>query len=134
MIAITSSRMVNGGGDSMKVNVLGTSYNIRRVDYGKDEFMEKMNYGGYCDGVKKEIVILNLKSTPNWEKESEDSIRDVETTTLRHELVHAFLNESGLQCSSFTPGNAWAKNEEMVDWIAIQFPKMLEAFRKVGAI
>ena len=25
--------------------------------------------------------------------------------------------------------NGWAANEEMVDWIAIQFPKILEAFK-----
>ena len=34
---------------------------------------------------------------------------------IRHELVHAFLFESGLSV------NSWADNEEIVDWIAIQF-------------
>jgi len=47
---------------------------------------------------------------------------------IRHELVHAFLFESGLDASS------WGKNEEIVDWIAIQSLKLFEAFMKVDAI
>ena len=47
---------------------------------------------------------------------------------IRHELVHAFLFESGLGADS------WGINEEIVDWIAYQFPKMAEAFGKVDAL
>ena len=82
----------------------------------------------------KEIVILNLKSTPDWASAQEEVIQRMEKCTIRHELVHAFLNESGLQWNSFAPEKAWAKNEEMVDWFAIQAPKMFEAFRLAGAI
>ena len=98
------------------------------------EFMRKMNYGGYCDNNTKEIVILNLRSTPDWAEAQEEVIQRMEKCTIRHELVHAFLNESGLQWNSFAPDKAWAKNEEMVDWFAIQFPKMYEAFRLAGGI
>ena len=42
----------------MKIDVLGTKYNLRRVNFDQDEFMRKMNYGGYCDNNTKEIVIL----------------------------------------------------------------------------
>ena len=117
-----------------KINVLGTDYTLRRVDNGQDEYMEKMHYGGYCDGGTKEIVILNLKSCPEWEKDPDEVIKAKENETIRHELIHAFLNESGLQWNSFTPDNAWAKNEEMVDWFAIQMPKMLKAFEAAGCI
>lgn len=118
----------------MKINVLGTKYLIHRVNYGQDETIEKMHYGGYCSNIKKEIVILNLKSHPDWKDETDEAIRKTENTTVRHELIHAFLNESGLQWNAFTPENAWAKNEEMVDWIAIQSPKLLAAFQEAGAI
>jgi hypothetical protein len=37
------------------------------------------------------------------------------------------LFESGLGADS------WGINEEIVDWIAYQFPKMAAAFEKVGA-
>lgn len=118
----------------MKIDVLGTKYNLRRVNYNQDEFMRKMNYGGYCDNNTKEIVILNLRSTPDWAEAQEEVIQRMEKCTIRHELVHAFLNESGLQWNSLAPDRAWAKNEEMVDWFAIQFPKMYEAFRLAGGI
>lgn len=93
-----------------------------------------MNFGGYCDSGKKEIVVLNLKSVPEWEKEPKEIIKDKEKETLRHELIHAFLNESGLQYNSLGVENAWAKNEEMVDWFAIQMPKLIKAFRTVDAL
>ena len=48
---------------------------------------------------------------------------------IRHELTHALLFESGLSNDS-----SWAENEEVVDWIAIQFPKMIKAFEEVDCI
>lgn len=74
----------------MKIDVLGTKYNLRRVNFDQDEFMRKMNYGGYCDNNTKEIVILNLKSTPDWASAQEEVIQRMEKCTIRHELVHAF--------------------------------------------
>ena len=48
---------------------------------------------------------------------------------LKYEITHAFLAESGLR------GNCdWADNEEMVDWIAIQLPKMYKACVEAHAI
>ncbi len=116
------------------VDVLGTKYTLRRVDMGQDEYMEKMHFGGYCDGAKKEIVILNLKSTPDWKKESNAIIKAVEDTTMRHELIHAFLNESGLKWNAHTNEESWAKNEEMVDWFANQMPKLFKAFKEVDCL
>ena len=115
-----------------KISVLGTEYTLRRVDHGQDEYMEKMSFGGYCDGGAKEIVILNLKTCPEWEKDPEAVIKAKENETIRHELIHAFLNESGLEWSSFIPDKAWAKNEEMVDWFAIQMPKLVKTFCELG--
>lgn len=117
-----------------KIDILGTGYAIRRVNAGQDEYMEKMQFGGYCDGSAKEIVLLNIKTCPDWENEPAASIKAKEDETMRHEIIHAFLNESGLQWCSFIPDKAWAKNEEMVDWIAIQFPKILKAFKEADCI
>lgn len=119
---------------NLKINVLGTDYTIKRVNNGQDDYMDKMHFGGYCDGSKKEIVILNLKTVPDWENESKEVISYREKETIRHELIHAFLNESGLEWNSFTPDKAWAKNEEMVDWFAIQMPKLLKAFKAANCI
>lgn len=118
------------------VNILGTNYTIRKVSHGQDEYMEKMQFGGYCDGTLKEIVLLDLKTIPEpcWANASKEVISRRERETIRHEVIHAFLNESGLSWNSFANEQAWAKNEEMVDWIAIQFPKIFKVFKELGCL
>lgn len=118
----------------MKIDVLGTKYNIKRVNNGQNEYMAKMNFGGYCDFGNKTIYILNLNTVPDWKEENEEVILNQERETIRHELIHAFLNESGLAWNSFTPENAWARNEEMIDWFAIQMPKIVSAFKAADAL
>ena len=44
-------------------------------------------------------------------------------------MIHAFLHESGLAVNS-----DWAQNEEMVDWFALQAPKLFKAFKEAGAL
>lgn len=60
-------------------------------------------------------------------------VRKLKKDIMRHEIIHAFLDESGLQMSSFASG-AWAENEEMADWFALQLPKMVKVFREVGCL
>lgn len=117
-----------------KVLVLGTDYTIRFVEQGQDAYMDKMNFAGYCDGNKREIVILLLKTCEEWKEEPEESIDFEQKKTVRHELFHAFLNESGLQWNSNAPDKAWARNEEMVDWFAIQSPKIFKVFQELGVM
>lgn len=45
-----------------------------------------------------------------------------------------FLNESGLSDSSNQYAGAWAKNEEMVDWFAIQSPKIFKVYLELGLL
>lgn len=118
----------------MKIDILGTKYTLKRVDKGQDDYLDKNNFSGCCDDAKKEILILNLDSVPEWKTESIEAIMRQEKETIRHEIIHAFLNESGLQWNSFAPEKAWAKNEEMVDWFAIQMPKLLAAFTAADAL
>ena len=114
------------------VEILGTKYTIRKVRVGEDEFIDKLQYGGYCSATGREIVLLDLKSVPDWANEPPEIIKRKERETLRHEVIHAFLNESGLGWNSLPLEHAWAKNEEMVDWIAIQFPKIHKVYVKLG--
>lgn len=118
----------------MKIDILGTKYTLRRVDRGQDCYLDDNSLAGYCDDAKKEILILNLDSVPEWKSESTEAIMQHEKGTIRHEIIHAFLSESGLQWNSFAPEKAWAKNEEMVDWFALQMPKLLAAFTAADAM
>jgi hypothetical protein len=117
-----------------KINILGTTYTIRRVDAGEDEYMDKMQFGGYCDGDGKEIVLLNMRTLPDFENEPKSVTIRREKETLRHEIIHAFFNESGLKWNAVCVEKAWVKNEEMIDWIAIQFPKILKVFIELDCV
>ena len=107
------------------VHILGTEYKILIVDEG--DYRYSKDADGWCDPYTKEILLYNFK-------QDIDSVRDLvayQKKVLRHEIVHAFLYESGL-CNNSLSGGSWAQNEEMVDWIAIQEPKLNKAFKEAG--
>lgn len=106
----------------MTVNILGAQYEIIESDRVKDMNLE--NNDGYCDFSTKKIVIDTFKNTPG----SMEDLEKYRKQVIRHELVHAFLFESGLD------GSSWANNEEIVDWIAIQSEKLFNAFMEVDAL
>lgn len=106
-----------------KVNVLGTEYTIEQKKVCDDILLETKD--GYCDSTTKSIVTAMLKP----ELGSGVDVVPVEKTLLRHELIHAFMYESGLDGNS-----EWGTDETLVDWIAIQFPKLLQAFKESDAI
>lgn len=111
-----------------KVNVLGTEYTI--IDRSEKEDRKLKEHDGYCDSSTKTIVILKHEEDP-MNKEDMNYLRQ---QILRHEIIHAFLSESGIEACGNSFGGSWAQNEEMVDWIALQFPKMLQTFIEAKAI
>lgn len=107
------------------VNILGTVYTIKARSAAEDELLK--DYDGYCDWTTKEIVV---------EKDYDGTLHDMSVyarKVLRHEIVHAFFLESGLNESSGHT-EAWAMNEEMVDWFARQGQKIYNAWREVGVL
>lgn len=108
----------------MKIEVLGTEYTIY-LDVEPTEMPDDTN--GLTDPTTKEIKVVKLTGG---EKDSVKNLEFVRNRILRHEIIHAFLYESGLNHNSFTD-NAWATNEEIVDWIAIQFPKINSVFNRL---
>jgi hypothetical protein len=105
----------------MKVNVLGTVYKIKYVP-------SLDGRGGETDFYTKEIRISEQEDVPAEFKT--DNLKEMQKCVLRHELIHAFLYESGLDMSS-AAHDAWAVNEEMIDWMAIQMPKIMAAYESV---
>lgn len=116
------------------VNILGNEYKIEVHKWGEDELLKNYSRSGYTCDSEPTIVIADFDDTEIFEFHSEKD-KDLYTKKiLRHEIIHAFLTNSGLDSCSFKSNSAWAENEEMVDWIAIQFPKMQKAFEEVGAL
>lgn len=118
----------------MMLNVLGTDYKITVKKYDEDETFERCSFAGYCDGFSKEIVICDMSTYKGWEYEPEQTIVNAQKETLRHEIVHAFITESGLSANAHQPQYGWAKDEEIVDWIALQGMKIYKAWAEVDAL
>lgn len=113
----------------MKIaNVLGTDYKIFLRSIKEDDTFEICD--GYTDWTTKEIAVRVEEET------EKGSLKDMDCyvkKVLRHEIVHAFLFESGLAESSGET-DAWAKNEAMVDWFAHQGEKIYKAWEEAEAL
>lgn len=114
--------------ENRKINILGTEYRIEFRKEDEDTILKDCN--GYCDVTVKLIVVL---AEPNKECDYED-FSFIQKKTLRHEVVHAFLTESGLFNNTYNVDAGWAKNEEMVDWFAIQSPKIFKVYSELGLL
>jgi len=107
-----------------RVNILGTAYTIKR-NCNPEKYPKLKDLWGFTDYSTKEIVISKIDKCD----ESIEDIRVFINKVVRHEVIHAFLYESGLDENS-----EFAKNEELIDWIALQYMKMFEVFDELGVI
>lgn len=113
----------------MKVNILGTVYRIERHKREEDpKIFDESD--GYVDTSTKLIVVEDFQETI----QSKSNLKEYAKQVIRHEIIHAFLFESGLDASSLHFGGGWATNEELVDWIAVQAPKLMRAFQECDCL
>lgn len=106
--------------ETKKIMIQGEEWTIKYATMQEDPILQNAN--GYTDHTIRTIVIEDLPREP-------DSLKDLnvyEKSVIRHEIIHAFLDESGLRQNS-----NWARNEEMVDFFALQFPKLLKVFKEL---
>ena len=111
--------------DANSVHILGTEYIILKRSERDDKRLNVCD--GYCDWTTKQIVVKqemrgNLGNMDFYMKK-----------VIRHEIIHAFALESGLRESSLDTAS-WAANEEMVDWFAIQSPKIFQVFNELDIL
>ena len=94
------------------ISILGQLYGV----YTKS-ITDMLNEDGKCNSYSKDIHIRKLEDLFNEDESVTDEDRKVRIKeVIRHEVVHAFLYESGLDDS----------DEQLVDWIAKQLPKIHE--------
>lgn len=106
------------------IRILGEPYTVIFVKREDDEFLKQNEeYDGYTDR-SENLIIINV---PELSVNSLNNISFYQLQCLRHEIVHAFLHNSGLNDNT-SRIQAWATNEEMVDWIAIQLPKITKTY------
>jgi hypothetical protein len=112
-------------GEVTKVNVLGAEWEIIDSNPVVHPMLEKCD--GYTDYTVQKIIVHPVTSDRADVEIVAPEVSDKRVR--RHELIHAFLYESGLADDAGWPGS-----ETAVDWIARQFPKLLKAFQDAGAI
>ena len=103
------------------VNILGTEYTIEPREL-KDEDID-----GFTDNTSKLIVIRadNANSVGDFEY--------LQKKQLRHEIIHAFMSESGLQFN-WQHIEQFGHDETTVDWFAIQSPKIFKVFQELDIL
>ncbi len=103
-----------------KVNILGTEYRVE-----VDNNLEKTNADGLCKEYDKRISTRNVDAML-CDDDSKSAKKKRYDEVLRHEIIHAFFSESGL--------DDYSSNEQLVNWLAIQFPKMKRVFEEVDCL
>lgn len=99
----------------LHVDIMGMPWIITWRTQEEDEKL--LDYTGYCDESARLIVI-------EWyadDYRNRSSVAAHTASIVRHEMIHAMLFECGLDSSTH---KNWAKNEEMVDWIALLLPRL----------
>ena len=102
------------------VNILGIKWTVVQKEF-KEDYMD-----GYTDYTIREIGIRsnNIGDVADFE--------ELMKQNLRHEIIHAFLAESGLRAN--WEHSMCGHDETVVDWIAIQFPKILKVYEELGCL
>lgn len=107
--------------EKQKVSVLGTEYLIEPRE------LKEENIDGFTDTSCKLIVIRS---------DNENGMGDfkaLQKKQLRHEIIHAFMAESGLQ-SNWQHLEQFGHDETTVDWFAIQSPKIFKVYSELGIL
>lgn len=108
------------------VNILGVEYTIY-FDVNPDEMPEGSD--GCMDQSTRSIKIAKMEVSRN----TLQNLADYQKKVLRHEIVHAFMYESGCWANSGAT-DAWGQDETVTDWFAIQSPKIFKAFQEADCL
>ena len=117
-----------------KINILGTDYLIKTEKISENKDLKNNGYTAYCNKITHEIIISDKTEEKYFSNYSPEEQELANKKDLRHEIIHAFLNESGLQSNTFSYDGGWSECEEMVDWISLQFSKIYAVYKELDLI
>ena len=104
------------------VNVLGTKYTLREATLD-DEPVKLADKEGYAELYAKELIIrTGYEDVPGTVK----NVNAFKQSLLRHEMFHAVFHECGL--------SQYCNDETLVDFLAIQFPKLVKVMKQAEDI
>jgi len=100
------------------INILGQDYEILNQTEEENPKLETAN--GLMEGYSKQIIInADVVET----HETYANFQAFKDKVLRHEIVHAYLNEMGL--------TSYCNDEVLVELLAHQIPKMIKTFEEL---
>nr|DAL66598.1 MAG TPA: hypothetical protein [Caudoviricetes sp.] len=77
-----------------KVNILGSEWSVK---FGNEkEYPNLAEMDGYTDSSTKDIVVDDMKTSCG-QVGSKADLESYQKQVVRHEIIHAFLAESGLE-------------------------------------
>ena len=91
-----------------QISILGQNYTVKFENTRTDKVLKECD--GECRWYKKEIII-------------DDELEENKHHVIKHEIVHAFLAESGLK--------QYREDELIVDWIAWNIEKIQKVIDEV---
>lgn len=110
----------------VSVNILGTEYTFIYTSAEYDSELEGLL--GLCDSILKTIKIEQAIFQDN-HKDNTHRFASAIFAVIRHEMIHAFFYECGLDSES-----EYAHNEELIDWLALKIPQISRTMEKAGVL
>ena len=98
------------------INIFGTDYNFKFDNLNNPDLAQN---DGICKIYDKEIIVREAKYLPG---EKEESRKNRQDHVIRHELIHAVAQETGVK---------YGDNEDLVDWIAHIIPIVNKAYTEI---
>lgn len=117
-----------------KLDILGSEWDFEIRPYDDDSTFKELGVSGYCQARIRKMIICDMNTHPDWKSEPFYNTDAYMKETVRHEILHAFLYESGLDAGSIDVKGGGARNEEMIDWFAIQAPKIVKVWQQCHLI
>lgn len=108
------------------VVIMGTEYTFLYTTAECDPELEGLI--GLCDSILKVIKIEQAVFQDN-HKDNTDRFALAIFSVIRHEIIHAFFYECGLDGES-----EYAQNEELIDWIALKIPQITKTMQNIGVL
>lgn len=109
------------GRDNRDIWILGTKYRLEFVDLGDEDV------DGKCD-FSLRLIHIRKDNTNDI-----GGFTDSQKKALRHEIIHAFLFESGLGFN-WQHMEQFGHDETTIDWFAIQSPKIFKVFKELEIV
>lgn len=111
-------------GVPVRINILGTDYKLKTMSEDQYPKLKLISAYGLCEQYTKELII-NKRMDEKEEKDVE-LLHKAKEKVIRHEIVHAFIHESGL--------SEYFHDETIIEWLAVQIPKIAKAMKEVGVL